>query len=342
MNKDRDTRGRYAESGVDIQAGENLVERIKGIAQTTFGKEVIGGVGSFSALFSIDKESYDEPVLVSSADGVGTKVKIASLCGRYDTVGIDLVAMCVNDILTSGAKPLFFLDYLAAGKLRLAQAEEIVKGIAEGCRQAECSLIGGETAEMPGVYPEGEFDLAGFCVGIAEKKRIVDGSRITPGDVIFGMPSSGLHSNGYSLVRKVLLEEKKLNPDDEADVLGCTLGEELLRPTRIYTASLSRLMGKADIHGMAHITGGGLYGNIPRVLPENCMAVIYKKSWTPPAVFGMIRIHGDVSERELFSVFNMGIGFVIFAGKEDESSLADAELMKIGEVREGKKGLEIV
>ncbi len=331
----------YEESGVDIKAGEELVERIKGIAQTTFQKGVIGGVGSFSALFSIDKGDYDEPVLVSAADGVGTKLKIAGLCEKYDTVGIDLVAMCVNDILTSGAKPLFFLDYLAIDKLRLKQAEDIVKGIAEGCREAKCSLIGGETAEMPGVYPEGEFDLAGFCVGIVERRKIVDGSRIIPGDMILGIPSSGLHSNGYSLVRKVLLEERGFELTGEINTLGCELGEELLRPTRIYAGFLSEFMEKVDIHGMVHITGGGWYGNIPRVLPEGCRAVIKKGSWNCPPIFKILETKGNISEDELFNVFNMGIGFVVFVGKDDGNKLAGQDIYKVGEVKEGKKGIEI-
>ncbi|MBA7493761.1 Phosphoribosylformylglycinamidine cyclo-ligase [subsurface metagenome] len=333
---------RYEESGVSIQAGDELVKRIKGIVQSTFGKGVIGGVGSFSALFAIDKEKYDEPVLVSGTDSVGTKVKIATLCEKYDTVGIDVVAMCVNDILTSGAKPLFFLDYLATSKLKVKQGEEIVKGVAEGCREAQCSLIGGETAEMPGIYLEGEFDLVGFCVGIVERKKIVDGSRIKAGDIIFGIPSSGLHSNGYSLVRKVLLDEKRFKPTDEIAALGCNLGEELLRPTRIYTGSISELMGKVDIHGMAHITGGGWYGNIPRILPEGCRAVISKGSWDCPPIFNLLKTQGKISEDELFTVFNMGIGFVVIIGKEDEDKLAGQNIYKIGEVKEGKKGLDIV
>ena len=332
---------RYEESGVSIQAGDELVKRVKGIAKSTFGEGVIGGVGSFSGLFSIDKEKYDEPVLVSGTDGVGTKVKIAALCEKYDTVGIDVVGMCVNDILTSGAKPLFFLDYLAAGKLKVKQAEEIVKGVAEGCQEAGCSLIGGETAEMPGVYVEGEFDLAGFCVGIVERKEIVDGSRISPGDIIFGIASSGLHSNGYSLVRRVLLEEKGFRVDDEVDVLGCKLGEELLRPTRIYSKPLSKFE-KIDIHGMVHITGGGWYGNVPRVLPENCRAVIKKGSWDCPPIFSFLKTQGNISEDELFNVFNMGIGFVVIIGEDDENKPPGGDVIRIGEVKEGKKGLEII
>ncbi len=332
---------RYEESGVSIEAGDELVERIKGIAKATFGKGVIDGVGSFSALFSIDKEEYGEPVLVSGTDGVGTKVRIATLCDKYDSIGIDVVAMCVNDLLTSGAKPLFFLDYLATSKLKVEQAEQIIRGVAEGCREAKCSLIGGETAEMPGVYLEGEFDLVGFCVGIVERKEIIDGSRISAGDVILGIPSSGLHSNGYSLVRKVLLEEKRLKPTDEIAGLGCTLGEELLRPTSIYVSVLSALMEKVDIHGMAHITGGGWSGNIPRVLPEDCRAVIRKGAWDCPPIFDILKTEGNISEDELFNVFNMGIGFVVFVGKDSENKLPDDGVIRIGEVKEGKKGLDI-
>ena len=333
--------GHYEESGVSIKAGDELVGRIKEIAKTTFGKGVIGGVGSFSALFSIDKEDYNEPVLVSAADGVGTKLKISALCEKYDTVGIDLVAMCVNDILTSGASPLFFLDYLAAGKLNLKQAEEIVSGIAEGCRQAKCSLIGGETAEMPGVYAGGEFDIAGFCVGIVERKKIIDGCRIVPGDIILGIPSSGLHSNGYSLVRKVLLEKRGFKVGDEIAAFGCSLGEELLRPTEIYTSFISEIVNKVDIHGMAHITGGGWYGNIPRVLPEGCSAIVRKGSWTVPPIFNLLKTEGNISEDEMFNVFNMGIGYVIFIGKGDENKLAGANLVKLGEVQEGKREVRI-
>lgn len=331
---------RYEQSGVSIKTGELLVERIKKIAQATFRDGVISGPGSFSGLFALDKENYNEPVLVSAADGVGTKLKIAALCNKYDTVGIDLVAMCVNDILTSGAKPLFFLDYLATGKLKLAQLEKMVEGIAEGCKQAGCSLIGGETAEMPGVYPEGEFDMAGFSVGIVERGKIVDGSRIKPGDVLFGFSSSGLHSNGYSLVRKVLLEEKKFKVDDNIEALGCTVGEELLRPTRIYAEALLKLK-HIDIHGMAHITGGGWYGNIPRVLPEGCSAMVEKKAWPVPPIFSFLRTEGNISEDEMFNVFNMGIGLAVFIGKEDENKFPSECAYRIGEVREGNRNLEI-
>ena len=333
---------RYEESGVSIQAGEDLAERIKAVAKPTFQKGVIGGIGSFSAFFAIDKEQYDEPVLVSGTDGVGTKVKIATLCEKYDTVGIDVVAMCVNDILTSGAKPLFFLDYLATSKLKVKQAEEIVKGVADGCREAKCSLIGGETAEMPGVYVEGEFDIAGFCVGIVERKEIIDGSRVTPGDIIFGIPSSGLHSNGYSLVRKVLLEERELKPTDEIASFGCSLGEELLRPTRIYTSSILELMKKVDIHGMAHITGGGWYGNIPRVLPEGCSAVVEKTTWPVPPIFNFLQTQGHISENEMFSCYNMGIGFVVFIGQEEENEFPKEDFYRLGEVKKGKQRLEII
>ena len=332
---------RYKKSGVDIQAGDEFVGRIKKIAQGTFGEGVIGGIGNFSALFSIDKEGYDDPVLVSATDGVGTKLKIATLCEKYDTVGIDLVAMCVNDVITSGAKPLFFLDYFATGKLESWLAEEVVKGIAEGCKQAGCSLIGGETAEMPGVYPGGEFDIAGFCVGIVERRKIVDGSRIQPGDLVVGFPSAGLHSNGYSLVRKILFEEKGLKIGDKVDELRCSLGEELLRPTIIYSSVISEFESNIDVHGMVHITGGGWYGNIPRVLPEGCMAVVKKGSWNVPAIFGFIGNCGSIQEDELFSIFNMGIGFAAFVGEESRDRLSDFDVIEIGKVIEGEKGVRI-
>ena len=330
---------RYEEAGVSISAGDELVERIKRIAESTFGDGVIGGVGKFAAFFGIENGKYSEPVLVSATDGVGTKLMVARICGKFDTVGIDLVAMSINDILVHGAKPLFFLDYLAAGKLVVDEAEALIKGIAEGCRQAGCSLIGGETAEMPGVYRECEFDLAGFAVGIVEKSEIIDGTKIRPGDVVYGLSSSGIHSNGYSLVRKVLLEEKGYGVEDKIDVLGCRLGEELLRPTCIYSGLLSKLVG-IDIHGMAHITGGGWYGNISRVLPEGCCVVMHKGTWNVPPVFNLIQTEGNVSEEEMYSCFNMGIGFVIFVGKGDEEKLQSYEhVHKIGEVREGEKGI---
>lgn len=332
---------RYEESGVSVKAGEELVNRVKVVARSTFSDGVIGGLGGFAAFFALDREQYEEPVLVSATDGVGTKLKIATLCSKFDTVGIDLVAMCVNDILTSGAKPLFFLDYLGIGKLVVEQAEMLIKGVAEGCREAGCSLVGGETAELPGMYPGGEFDMVGFAVGAVERKRIIDGSRIVPGDVIFGFPSSGIHSNGYSLVRKVLLEEKGFRVDDEVDVLGCRLGEELLRPTRIYSKDVSKFDGM-DIHGMAHITGGGWYGNIPRVLPEKCLAVVQKGSWKVSPIFGFLQSEGEIGEDEMFSCFNMGIGFVVFVGKDDKDRLAELGACEIGEVKEGKKGLEII
>ena len=340
--KERDkimTGSRYEEAGVSIKTGEEFVQRVKRIAESTFEDGVIGSVGKFAAFFEIEKERYSEPVLVSATDGVGTKLMVARICGKFDTVGIDLVAMSVNDILVHGAKPLFFLDYLAAGKLVVSEAEALIKGIAEGCRQAKCSLIGGETAEMPGVYQDGEFDLAGFAVGIVEKSGIIDGTKIRPGDIVCGLSSSGIHSNGYSLVRKVLLEEKRYRVEDEIDVLGCRLGEELLQPTCIYSGVLSKLDG-IDIHGMAHITGGGWYGNIPRVLPARCCVVMRKGTWNIHPIFNLIQTEGNVGEEEMYSCFNMGIGFVIFAGKEQEDKLLSYKhVHKIGEVQEGKKGI---
>ncbi len=311
---------RYKEAGVDIKAGDELVDRIKGLAASTFTGREVGGIGGFGGFFSLDTEGFREPVLVSSTDGVGTKLKIAAMCGKFDTVGIDLVAMCVNDILTSGARPLFFLDYFAAGAVGVDMGEAVVSGVAEGCRRAGCSLLGGETAEMPGVYSGGEFDMAGFCVGIVDRRNIVDGSRIEPGDLIVGLPSSGLHSNGYSLARKVFFEEKKLSVDDMIPELGCSAGEELLRPTVIYSARLKDFAG-ADIRGMVHVTGGGWRGNITRVLPRGCEAAIKKGSWEIPPVFLFLLEEGGVSEEEMFNVFNMGIGFMLIIPEKDSGKV---------------------
>ncbi len=330
---------KYRQAGGDIKSGDELVKRIKGLAASTFSGGEIGGIGGFGGLFRLDVRDYEEPVLVSAADGVGTKVKIASMCGRFDTVGQDLVAMCVNDVLTSGARPLFFLDYLAAGRMDVAMAEEVVRGVAEGCVLAGCSLLGGETAEMPGVYPEGEFDLAGFCVGIVDRRKIIDGGRIKSGDLIAGLPSSGLHSNGYSLARKVLFEEKGYAPGDYFPELGCRLGEELLRPTVIYVKQVSEFSG-IDIRGMVHMTGGGWQGNIERVLPEGCSAAIDGDSWDIPPVFPFIQSRGDITGGEMYSVFNMGIGFVIICSGEDREKIPPFAKI-IGKICEGNRKVEI-
>ncbi|KPK34388.1 MAG: phosphoribosylaminoimidazole synthetase, partial [Nitrospira bacterium SG8_35_1] len=259
---------RYSEAGVDIDKGNELVSRIKKIVTPTFGRGVLTDIGGFSGLYAIGSDQFDDPVLVSSTDGVGTKLNIAKQCNKHDTIGIDLVAMCVNDIAVGGARPLFFLDYLAVGKLDIDVASSIIEGIADGCKIAKCSLIGGETAEMPGLYAEGDYDLAGFVVGIAERDKIIDGSDIKVGDQIIGLASSGLHSNGYSLVRKICFEEMGLSVDQYIEEFGCTLGEELLKPTRIYSESLLNLNKNFKISGVVHITGGGFIDNIPRILPQ--------------------------------------------------------------------------
>jgi phosphoribosylformylglycinamidine cyclo-ligase len=297
----------YRDAGVNIEAGDTLVERIKPFARRTMRPEVLAGIGGFGALVEIGKR-YREPVLVSGTDGVGTKLKLAFEMNRHDTVGIDLVAMSVNDILVQGAEPLFFLDYFACGKLDVDVAEQVIKGIAAGCEQAGCALIGGETAEMPGMYASGEYDLAGFAVGVVEKTRIIDGAGIVVGDVVLGLASSGLHSNGFSLVRKILATSKtRLDTEFE----GSTLGETLLTPTRIYVKSLLPSIQAGSIKALAHITGGGLVENVPRVLPPNLAARIERTAWPRPKVFEWLQVNGGVSEMEMHRVFNCGIGMVV-------------------------------
>jgi len=301
----------YKKAGVDISEGERFVSLISPMIKETFRPGVMTEIGSFSALFKLDITKYREPVLVSGTDGVGTKLKIAFLMDRHDTVGIDLVAMCVNDILTSGAEPLFFLDYFATGKLKPEKASEVIKGIINGCKEAGCSLIGGETAEMPGFYLENEYDLSGFAVGVVDKERIINGSKIKEGDLIIGIASNGLHSNGYSLVRKLFFDLKKMNVDTYIPDLGTTLGEELLKPTRIYVKAFMVLRDKLEIKGMAHITGGGIPGNLPRILPEGIYADIKIGSWPVPKIFELIEKIGNIPEDEMKKTFNMGIGYIM-------------------------------
>ncbi|CUQ67204.1 phosphoribosylformylglycinamidine cyclo-ligase [Candidatus Nitrospira inopinata] len=301
----------YREAGVDIDAGDEFVDRIKPLVRSTFRPEVLTDLGGFGGLFGLRAEQYKEPVLVSGTDGVGTKLKIAFFMDRHDTVGIDLVAMCVNDIVVSGAEPLFFLDYFATGKLSVAKAQDVVKGIAEGCRQAECALIGGETAEMPSFYRDGEYDLAGFAVGVVEKSKIIDGRSITPGDVLIGLASSGLHSNGYSLARRVLFEQEKLTVDSQVPELDRTVGEELLTPTRIYVKPILSLIRAFPIKGLAHITGGGITENLPRVLPAGVKARVDRRAWIVPPVFTVLGRLGNIEPKEMYRVFNMGIGMVL-------------------------------
>jgi phosphoribosylformylglycinamidine cyclo-ligase len=308
----------YRDAGVDADEGDRLVERIKPLAARTNRPEVLAGIGGFGGLVRVPLERYREPVLVSGTDGVGTKLKIAFATGIHDTVGIDLVAMCVNDVIVSGAEPLYFLDYFATGKLESGTAEKVIAGIAEGCARAGCALIGGETAELPGFYAKGEYDLAGFAVGVVERARIVDGSRIEPGHRVVGVASNGIHSNGYSLARKVLLEKAKLKFD--ADMPGCarSVGEELLRPTHIY-AKLTGFLAQAalDIRGMAHITGGGLPGNLSRPLPKKTAAVLDARRWPIPPVFRTIQKLGPVEPSELAKTFNLGLGFCIITPASD-------------------------
>jgi phosphoribosylformylglycinamidine cyclo-ligase len=314
----------YRQAGVDIEAGETAVARIKGLARSTFRPEVLQGLGGFAGLFALNLKDIREPVLVAGCDGVGTKLKLAFAAGKHNTVGIDCVAMCVNDILVQGAEPLFFLDYLAVGKLDPEQAKEVVAGVAEGCRQAGCALLGGEMAEMPGFYPPGEYDIAGFAVGMADRAAIIDGSKIIPGDAVIGIASTGLHSNGYSLVRKVLLEQAGLKLDEVPSGLRVTLVEELLRPTRIYVRAVLPLLKRYAFKGMAHITGGGLPGNLPRVLPAGVEAEIREGSWPVPPIFKLIQELGPVRMEEMYRTFNMGVGFVLIAPTEQaEAMIAD-------------------
>jgi phosphoribosylformylglycinamidine cyclo-ligase len=300
----------YRDAGVDIDEGDRLVDLIKPLARPTLRPEVLAGIGGFGGLFALDVKKYRDPVLVSGTDGVGTKLKLAFLTGRHDTVGIDLVAMSVNDVVVTGAEPLFFLDYFATGRLRADEAAQVVKGIAEGCRQAGCALIGGETAELPGFYAEGEYDLAGFAVGVVERDRILDGRSVRPGDALLGVASTGLHSNGYSLARKVLLERHALS-DRPPELLGPTVGEALLEPTRIYARDVLALLAEVPVGAVAHITGGGLPGNAPRNLPDGTRAVIREGTWKVPAIFELIEREGGVARDEMYRTFNMGLGLVV-------------------------------
>ena len=316
----------YRDAGVDIDAGDQLVENIKPFARKTLREGVLAGIGGFGALFEVSR-NYREPVLVAGTDGVGTKLKLAMQLGSHDSIGVDLVAMSVNDILTQGAEPLFFLDYYACGKLDVATATEVIKGIAAGCEQAGCTLIGGETAEMPGMYPTGEYDLAGFAVGIVEKSEIIDGSTIEAGDMVLGLASSGAHSNGYSLIRKII-DVKRI--DLSAKLEGRTLSESILAPTRIYVKPLLKLMKRVNVKGLAHITGGGLVGNVPRVLPQGLAARIERKSWPTPPLFQWLKQQGNIADHEMFRVFNCGIGMAIVVGAE-EAAAAEKALRAAGE-----------
>jgi len=331
----------YKQSGVSIDAADQMVDEIYSAVASTFGPRVIESKNAFAGMFRLDyderlfKKNYKNPVLVACTDGVGSKVQIAAEMKKYDTVGIDLVAMNVNDMLVQGAEPLFFLDYLAVHKLEPKIIAEMVKGIAAGCRQADCALIGGETAEMPDTYSKGDFDMAGFAVGVVERKKIITANNVRAGDVILGLASSGLHSNGYALVRNICFKKKKLKVTDNLDELGgAALGDVLLEPTRIYVRPIVKLLSqykvKKVVHGMAHITGGGLVGNIPRVLAKNCNAVIKKESWPKHRIFTFLQKAGPVEEEEMFRVFNMGIGFVLIVAEDFADSIAE-KLTRFGE-----------
>jgi len=325
----------YRDAGVDIDAGDALIDVIKPYAKRTMREGVLAGIGGFGALFEVSKK-FKEPVLVAGTDGVGTKLKLAFHLNRHDTVGIDLVAMSVNDILVQGAEPLFFLDYFACGKLNVAAAADVIKGIAHGCEQAGCALIGGETAEMPSMYPDGEYDLAGFAVGAVEKSKIIDGSTIKPGDVVLGLASSGAHSNGYSLVRKII---DVAQPDLNCDFHGKKLADVLMAPTRIYVKPLLALIESIEVKGMAHITGGGLVENVPRVLGKNLTAILDPSTWAMPPLFTWLQQHGNVADAEMHRVFNCGIGMVVIVSKENavaaiaQLTAAGEQVSQIGEVR---------
>jgi len=312
----------YQEAGVDIDTANVFIERIKPLIKTSSRREVLSPIGGFGGLFRFDTARMKNPILVSSTDGVGTKLKIAQLMDKHDTIGIDLVAMSVNDVVVQGAEPLFFLDYLATGSIDVEKSVKIVEGIVEGCRQAGCALLGGETAEMPGFYSGGKYDLAGFCVGVVDQERLIDGSTISINDRVIGLASSGLHSNGFSLARKVLLEKGGFSVHDSAPGLSRTIGEELLKPTRIYVKTLLNLIKNFNIKGLIHVTGGGFYDNIPRIIPDVCRCVI-NRNWTIPPIFSVIQDIGHVEEKEMFRVFNMGIGMMMIVSEKDAGEIME-------------------
>ena len=336
----------YRDAGVDVEAGYQSVKLMKDHVKRTFRPEVMTELGGFGGLFSLDKSKYEEPVLVSGTDGVGTKLKMAFLLDKHDTVGIDCVAMCVNDVVCSGAEPLFFLDYMAVGKNYPEKVAEIVKGVAEGCVMAGCSLIGGETAEMPGFYPVDEYDLAGFTVGIVDKSKIIDGKKIKAGDKLIGLASSGIHSNGYSLVRK-LINPTESNLKEYVEKLGCTLGEELIKPTRIYVKTILDLIKKYEIKGISHITGGGIIENNPRMIPEGLRVNNQKGTWPVLPIFDLLKSLGNISDGDIYNTFNMGIGMVLAvdADKADEITAylksVGEEAFIIGSITEGEEGVDL-
>jgi phosphoribosylformylglycinamidine cyclo-ligase len=335
----------YRDAGVDMDAGEALVERIKPGVRRSMRREVLGGIGGFGALVEVPLDRYRKPVLVSGTDGVGTKLRLAIDTGRHDTVGIDLVAMCVNDVVVQGAEPLFFLDYFATGKLVVDIGARVIAGIVDGCVQAGCALVGGETAEMPGMYHGDDYDLAGFCVGIVEKDAIIDGSRTAAGDIVLGLPSSGPHSNGFSMIRKIL---QVSGADLDTDLDGIALGERLMAPTRIYVKALLKLVGALPVHGLSHITGGGLVDNIPRVIPDGLEVILERRTWRREPVFEWLQHAGRVADQEMYRVFNCGIGMTIQVAAKDADRAASIlreagqEAVVIGEVKSGTRGVVIV
>ena len=334
----------YRDAGVDIDAGDELVERIKPRVKRSMRPEVLAGIGGFGALVEVPVDRYRKPVLVSGTDGVGTKLRLAIDTRRHDGVGIDLVAMCANDVVVQGAEPLYFLDYFACGKLDVNVGEQVIAGIVEGCVQAGCALVGGETAEMPGMYHGADYDLAGFCVGVVEKDGIIDGSKTRAGDVVLGLPSSGPHSNGFSLIRKIL---QLSEADIEADLQGVSLIDRLMAPTRIYVKALLKLIAEVPIHGLSHITGGGLLDNIPRVLPDGLEAVLERRAWPRQAVFEWLQQQGKIAETEMYRVFNCGIGMTVHVAANDAQRAikvlreAGQEALVIGEIRSGARGVVI-
>jgi len=338
------TQSKYSEAGVDIDKGNAFVDEIKDIVASTHQRGVLGSIGGFSSHIAIDTTKYTKPVIVNSTDGVGTKLAIAHMCNKHDTIGIDLVAMCVNDLIVGGASPLCFLDYFAVGKLEIEIAKKVITGIAEGCRQALCSLVGGETAEMPGLYQGKDYDLAGFVTGIVDRDAIIDGSDIHSGDKIIGLASSGLHSNGYSLVRKICFKDHNFKVEDYFEELGCTLGEELLRPTRIYVQSVLNVLKNFQVNGMVHNTGGGFIDNIPRVLPKGCKAILNIGAWDVPAVFSFLQEKGGIPEDEMFRTFNMGIGLLAIVPEEKANDIChhfkalEEDARIIGEIQSLENG----
>lgn len=337
----------YKDSGVDKEAGYEEVKLIKDIVKETYIDGVLSDIGGFAGLFELNKNAYAEPVLVSGTDGVGSKVQIAQMIDTHDTIGEDCVAMCVNDVLCQGAKPLFFLDYIATGKLVPQKMADIVKGVASGCKKAGCALIGGETAEMPGIYKENDYDLAGFSVAIVDKQKMITGEKVQAGDVILGLPSSGVHSNGYSLVRKIIFDVMKMSLEDYVDEFGRTLGEELLVPTRIYVETVYPLIEKYDIHSISHITGGGVYENLPRVLREGLRAKVDYTGVETPTVFKKLQEWGNIKTEEMYGTFNMGVGMILVVASDDAEAIIaelkskDEVVYELGTIVEGEIGVDL-